>query len=187
MNGLDFIIAIPLMYFIYRGFSNGIVREILNIIGIGLGILFTFKYLDLLSSLISPMFQPDSPFIPFVSGIIIFSVTLIVVTIFASIIKKLLGFLQLGWINRVLGILFGTVKSLMIIGMALFLLSGLNLPPKELRDGSYLYKYVIYAGPVTYKAVANLIPGSEDFIINLENKLSKYNKADDLPFLNEKE
>ena len=57
MEILDLIIAIPLLYFLYKGAVNGIVKEILNIVGITLAVFLTFNYMDALSVFISPFLR----------------------------------------------------------------------------------------------------------------------------------
>lgn len=60
MHILDLIIAVPLLYFIYKGAVNGIVKEILNIVGITLAIFLTFKYMDALAVIITPFFEENA-------------------------------------------------------------------------------------------------------------------------------
>jgi len=43
MSLIDLIIGIPLLYFGYKGAVNGIVKEVLNIVGIILAVFLTFK------------------------------------------------------------------------------------------------------------------------------------------------
>lgn len=186
MHIADLIIAIPLLYFGYKGAMNGLVKEILNIVGITLAIFLTFKYMDALSVIIAPFFEDSATtYIPFLSAAILFLGTLIVIAIIGYLTKELLKAVKLSTVNRILGATFGVLKSGMVVSTILILLSGFNLPSNETKEGSLLYPYIIKLGPVTYDAVAIIYPGAEGFSKNLQENLSKYNPAENIPFLNE--
>ncbi len=186
MEILDLIIAVPLLYFAYKGAVNGFVKEVLNIIGITLAIFLTFKYMDALSILIEPFFEDQAAtYIPFLSAALLFLGTLCVVALVAYLTKELLKAVKLSAVNRLLGALFGILKSGMIISTILLLLAGFNIPKEEVRDNSILYPYIIYLGPWTYEAVAFIYPGAESYTETIQENLSKYNPVKNLPFLNE--
>ncbi len=186
MEILDLIIAVPLLYFAYKGAVNGFVKEVLNIIGITLAIFLTFKYMDALSVLIEPFFEDQAAtYIPFLSAALLFLGTLCVVGLVAYLTKELLKAVKLSALNRLLGAAFGILKSGMIISTILLLLAGFNIPKEEVRDNSILYPYIIYLGPWTYEAVAFIYPGAEGYTETIQENLSKYNPVKNLPFLNE--
>ena len=186
MEILDLIIAAPLLYFGYKGAVNGLVKEVLNIIGITLAIFFTFKYMDSLKILIDPFFEdPNAAYIPFLSAALVFIGTLSVVAITAYLIKEALKAVKLSVVNRILGAVFGVLKSGMIISTILLLMAGFNIPKDEVRDSSYLYPYIIYLGPWTYEAVATIYPGAESYSETIQENLSKYNPVNNLPFIND--
>lgn len=187
MHILDIVIAIPILYFVYKGVVNGLVKEVLNIVGIILAIFLTFAYMDAFGTLIVPFFDKNSAYIPFVSGAVIFLATLIIVGMIAVLTKKFLETVNLGAVNRSFGALFGALKAAMLISTGLLLLSGFKIPDEETREESYLYPYIIYVGPWTYEAVTFLYPGAEGYKATIENTLSKYNSVENLPILNKKE
>tara|TARA_R110000868_G_scaffold306734_1_gene568041 strand:+ start:70675 stop:71256 length:582 start_codon:yes stop_codon:yes gene_type:complete len=186
MEILDLIIAVPLLYFAYKGAVNGFVKEILNIVGITLAVFLTFKYMDSLSILIEPFFEDESAtYIPFLSAALLFIGTLSVVALVAYLTKELLKAVKLSIVNRALGALFGILKSGMIVSTILLLMAGFNVPKEEVRDNSILYPYIIYLGPWTYEAVAFIYPGAEGYTETIQENLSKYNPINNLPFMNE--
>ena len=186
MHILDFIIAIPLLYFMYKGAVNGIVKEILNIVGISLAIFLTFYYMDVLTVLIKPFFEEDaSTYIPFISSIILFNGTLTVVAIIGYLTREFLKAVKLGTVNKVAGALFGLLKSGTIVSTILLLLSVFNIPKEKSRNESFLYAYIIYVAPWAYDAVAIIYPGAEGFTQTIQENLKNYNLIENLPFLND--
>ncbi|MEX0608731.1 MAG: CvpA family protein [Balneolaceae bacterium] len=181
---LDLIIATPILYFGYKGAVNGLVKEVLNIVAIILAIFLTFNYLDAFTGIVAPLFEEGASFVPFVSGAILFIGTLLVVALVAYATKEFLKAIKLSVVNRILGGLFGALKSGMVVSAVLLLLAGFNVPGEEARNESYLYPLVIYVAPATYNTVAVIYPGAENFSETLQKNLSSYNPIENLPFLN---
>ncbi len=183
---LDIIIGLPILYFGYKGATNGFVKEVLNIVGITLAVFLTFKNMDAFGGLIKPFFEGNEAYIPFASGVILFLGTLISVAIIAAFAKKLLEAVKLGTVNRVFGALFGALKAALLVSTVLLLFSGFNFPAEEIRNESIFYEYVLQVGPLAYETIAAVYPGAEGFSETIQKNISRYNPATDLPILNNK-
>ena len=183
MNIVDLVIAVPLLYFGFRGAMNGIVKEVLNIVGLLLAVYLTFTYMDALSGVLAPLFEEKNPYIPFLSGTILFIGTLLVVALIGYLLKKTLEAANLSTMNRVLGLCFGVLKSGIAVSSLLLLLAGFNFPDKEARDTSFLYKYVIQIGPFTYNTIAAIAPGASSYTETIQEILKEYNPVENLPII----
>ncbi|PAU92720.1 hypothetical protein CK503_15260 [Aliifodinibius salipaludis] len=183
MNLIDFLILIPIVYFAYSGFANGIIKEVLSIVGIILGVFLTFQYMDPLATAINPLFEEGASFVPFISAIIIFVGTLSLVHLAAFLSKKFLETIKLNFINRIAGAAFGFLKSGIVISAILLILAGFSIPSEESRQNSATYPYIIYLAPWAYDAVATVYPGAEDFSTTVQKTLEQYNPIENFPFL----
>ncbi|MDX1618292.1 MAG: CvpA family protein [Balneolaceae bacterium] len=183
MNLLDLLIVIPLFYFSYRGFVNGIIKEVLSIVGIMLAVFLTFEYMDPVSILVRPFFEDNASFVPFVSGGILFIGTVAAVQLVAFLSKKFLEAINLNFINRLSGMAFGFLKSGILVSAILLLLAGFNLPSERARDNSIAYSSIIYLAPLTYDLVATIYPGAENFTDTIQNTLDKNNPIQNFPIL----
>lgn len=181
MNLLDFLILIPICYFCYRGFINGIIKEVLSIAGIILAVFMTFQYMDPLSTVIKPLFNEKAGYIPFISGAMIFIGTISLVQLVAFLMKKFLETINLNFINRFTGLAFGFLKGGIMVSAILLILAGFNLPSKQARDQSLAYPYIIYLAPEAYNAIALMYPGAEDFSQTIEKTLEQYNPIKNFP------
>ncbi len=99
--------------------------------------------------------------------------------------KEFLKAVKLSLVNRILGALFGALKSGMVVSAVLLLLAGFNVPNEDARNESYLYSSVIYLAPFTYNAVALVYPGAENYTETLKENISDYNPLENIPFLND--
>lgn len=184
MNILDLIILLPIAYFVFRGFSRGIIREILSLVGIILAVFITFRYMDPVSGLISPLFDESSDIVPLVAGILLFIVTLLCVHLCTLLLEKFMKVLHLNFLNRISGALFGGLKSAVVISACLLLLAGFNTPGEETRNSSLTYAYILYLAPGVYNAIATVYPGAENFITTIEETLQETNPIKELPIFN---
>lgn len=183
MNLLDFLILIPILLFCYRGFVNGIIQEVLSIVGIILAVFLSFQYMDVVGSWIRPMFSENAGYIPFLSGALIFIGTISTVQLIAFVSKKFLETVKLNFLNRLAGLAFGFLKSGIVISAILLILAGFNLPSQQARNDSVAYPYIIYLAPYTYDAVAMIYPGAEYFTETVEKTLDRYNPIENFPTL----
>ena len=175
MNVIDLIILIPIGYFAVMGFKNGLVRELLGIAGIILSIFITFHYMNVLAEIINSYALIDTEYAPYVSGIFIFIGTLAAVQIVAWLIKKFLEKVYLSTINRMLGAVFGILKSSIIISALLLLLAGLKLPSEDIRNDSISYPYLVQTAPLAYNTIALLYPETKEFAKTIKDTLKEYN------------
>ena len=181
MNLLDFIILIPICFFCYRGFVNGIIKEVLSIVGIVLAVFLTFNYMDPMSSALRPLFESGASYIPFIAGAIIFVGTVALVQLAAHLLKTFLETIKLNFINRLSGVAFGFLKSGIMVSAILLLLAGFNLPSEQARNESLTYSYIIYMAPWAYDTIAFAYPGAEYFTETVQKNLDKYNPIENFP------
>ena len=183
MNILDFLILLPIAFFAYRGFKNGLIHEVLGIVGIILAVFLTFQYMDAAASYIRPFFEEGASYIPFVAALLIFIGTLVIVNIIAFASKKFLETIRLNFINRIAGLGFGALKCGIIISALLLVIAGFNMPSEKVRNESAAYPYVIYLAPWAYDTVATIYPGAEDFAQTIEKTIDEHNPIENFPFL----
>lgn len=174
MNGLDFMIILPIGYFAYKGFTAGLIQEVLGIVGMILAVFITFAYMKPVAALFEPMFEgSDAPVI--VAGLTLFIGTVGIVQGIGHLAKKFLQLIKLNIINRIAGLCFGAIKSAIVISGFLWLFAGVDLPAEETRNQSVTYPVLIGVAPVMYDGVASVVPGIENFIDTLEKTIREDN------------
>lgn len=183
MNLLDLAILLPIALFAYRGYRNGIVREVLAIAGVVFAVFVAFQFMEELSGLLEPLINQPKDIITLISGLILFAATLILVLTIALLIRKFLELLRLNLINRLFGFLFGGLKAGIAISAVLLLLAGFNIPDKDTRTGSVSYAYVIQIAPAVYNLIISVYPGSKDFVNKMRSTLDETNPIQNLPII----
>lgn len=145
---IDIIIAIIIVAAAIWGTFKGFVKQILSIAGVLLGIWCGFRFSSWLTveakELLSLDIAQES------LRIIAFAVIFIVVVILAHFIGKgiesIIKLSLLGWLNRLLGFVFGALKATIILSLAVYAINYINnifhIIPKEILDGSKGYAFL---------------------------------------------
>ena len=181
MNYLDLLLLLPIGYFAYQGFINGIVREVLGIIGVILAVFLTFVLMEDMTSILQYFWFTPANYLPVLAGIILFFGAIIFTRFLANLIHKMLEVVSLNFINQILGGAFGALKTAIVFSAILLLLAGFNLPKEETRKESKVYTHIIFIAPAVYNAIVSVYPGAEDFITVIEKNIDPNNPLKSLP------
>ena len=144
MNYLDIILAIPLIWGLYKGVIKGIVKELAALIALIAGIYGAVHFADNIHPYLKEQFAIESSFLPIVSFAITFIVIVLAVKLIGFIIDKIVKAVALGIISRLLGGVFGVLKTAFILSALLLIINTfdyyLKLIPIEQKKQSVLYK-----------------------------------------------
>ncbi len=147
----DIVVALVLLFGLYKGVSNGIIKELAFFAAIILGIY--------VSKLVSPDVAEwvmgfsgwDYDVCLIVAYGILFFAVAFGLHFVASLITKALRQISLGWLNKLLGAVFGVLKFGLIISVLLNLLITVNL-----HEG-------FAANTYTFTPIAAVLDGVLDF------------------------
>jgi membrane protein required for colicin V production len=117
-NPLDIGIVIIFGFFLVRGFFKGFVREIFSLIGFLGGFYGACTYYLETAKFLSKWISPVA-YLNIVSFVLIFLGVFILISLLGAAIKFLLDIVFLGWIDRVLGVLTGFIKGILIVSVLL--------------------------------------------------------------------
>ena len=118
---IDIIISLILLYYIINGARKGFIKEISRIIGIFTGIFFANKTGNIFIPYIEPYVSYE-PLLYTTSYFTVFIIVIFIIGIIAATIQKFFELILLGWLNRLLGILIGLLKGLIIVSLIIFTL-----------------------------------------------------------------
>ena len=146
MNLLDVIIAIPLAYFIFKGWKRGLIFELATLCGIVAGCWAAIHFSKWVADLLK--LQGDT------AVLIAFFITFVGVLFLAFFLGKAVeGFVKLikvGKINNLLGAVFGMLKCLCVLSILLnfiMLADSENiLLTQKTRDSSVFFKPTLKTG-----------------------------------------
>ncbi len=175
MNIVDGFILIPLVYYAFRGFKNGFIREAFSIVGLVIAVFFAFSFMGPVSEAASKAWDINFEHLPYIAFAVLFLILLIAFNLVITFTEHLLKALYLSMPNRVLGLVLATIKCALLISVAILFLSGFEIPGDETQAESLTYPFFAEVAPVVYDSIAAIYPGAESFAETVQQTIDKYN------------
>lgn len=154
---LDLIIAIPLIWGLYKGFTRGLIFEASSLVALSAGIWAGTHFSDYCAQLIKDRLQWESEYLPIISFAIVFIAMVVLINLAARILKKLADGLALGGIDKLLGAVLGSMKFGLIISVIMFIFNALTvsypLLSFDVKKESVLYEPVSKIAPLIIPAL----------------------------------
>ena len=122
MNILDIIILIPLIWFAYKGFVNGLVIEIASLGALLLGIYLSYHF----SVYVGKEIGINGKYASILSFIVTFILVILLVHLLGKIIDKAFDLISLGFINKLGGVVFGVLKVVMVLSILIYFIDKLD-------------------------------------------------------------
>lgn len=173
MNFLDILILLPILYGAYKGFKHGFVIELFTLLAILVGIYVGIHFSDYTANWMKTTFEWDSEYLPVIAFTLTFLAVGAMIYFGGKMIEKMIKVVQLSPLNKFLGVLFATIKSLYIVSVLLVLVESYDEKskffPEKTKNNSLLYEPV--------KAVSTkTVPALGESTIFLKNAL--HNETD---------
>ncbi len=143
MSWLDILILLPLLIGLVRGLMKGLIVEVSSIVAILLGFFGAKYWSAAFASWLMQQFDWSETACIVVAYALLFAGIALGLNIVARLLSKLFQKIQLGWLNRLLGGIFGTAKWGIVIVALVLCVHNLDkqfqfIQP-ELREKSVIY------------------------------------------------
>lgn len=130
---------------------KGLIVEIASLLAIILGAWGAIHFSDLIGNFLGDKFDWDEKYLSLVAFTLTFVIIVIVVSILGKVLTGFASIIALGWLNRLLGGVFGLAKTAFIVSVLLNILLQINsklefIEPKTLKE-SLLYEDVSMIAP----------------------------------------
>ena len=147
MNVFDIIVLICLSYGLIRGLIKGFVLEIAGVVALIIGVLGAFKFTSSLAIFIDSYIDLDPKIIQGVSFLLLFIAIVYGISLLAKMLTKTLQIIALGFLNRLVGGVFGLIKWTVIL-CAFVLAFGqiesvITIFPQSFTEKSTAYPFLI--------------------------------------------
>lgn len=146
MNFIDIIIALPLLWAIYKGFRRGFIVELASLIGFWLGIWGSIHFSASLVPMLKKHFQASSSSLTLLAFLLTFLLIILLIYLLAKLIQKAVESMAMGLLNKLAGALFGLLKSAFVISVFIYAL-GSHISISQKKD-SILYTTLGKIAPV---------------------------------------
>ena len=158
---IDLIVIVVLLYAFLKGFSNGLVNELASFLGLLIGAIISYSFSDDLSKIIDDYVEIDEQILNILSFIILFISTSVLFTFAGKSLTKLIKYISLGTINRLLGGIFSSLKFLIIIVSISMVINyfsellAIEIIPSDQKNKSTVYPILISIGDLLLEVLDN--------------------------------
>jgi membrane protein required for colicin V production len=157
MNYIDLILGVLLFLAAIRGLNKGLVAEIASLAALMVGIWGALRFSHLTADYLVELFNFQSKYMGLISFFVTFVLIVVAVQIIGNLVDKLVSSLALGFINRLAGIVFGVLKTALILSVVLIVFDEVDenvgiLPPEKKAESRI------------YEPVKNLVPSFFPFL-----------------------
>ena len=159
MNVLDIFLTVALVFGLISGIRKGFFVELASLVSILLGILAAIKFSYLMKSYLEKHGFAGNQWIEVIAFAFTFIAVIVSVSLLAKFFTSIADFANLGWINKLFGGIFGLLKTILMLSIALNLLQKINIDytfvSRKTIDESKLYEPTQNVSRLIYPAIEN--------------------------------
>ena len=172
MNSFDYVLLLPLLYGLYRGFTKGLIVELASLLALTLGIYGALHFSSFTFELLSDYVQIKTGYLQLVSYGLTFLIIVILVFFTGKILTMLIKLVALGLINRIMGAIFGGIKVFLILSVFILFFDRFNeefeIVEDEVLDTSLMYSQIRIQAKQIYPSVLEEFERQKDSIQNIK-------------------
>lgn len=166
---LDPILGLILLWAIFRGLKQGLVRIIFGFLAIGLGVGLSCRFFGQLAELLAKWLKWSPLILQIISFTVSWLIICWVIIIFGNALRRVIQLTPLGFFDTVGGAVLGLAKGvvfLILIFLPLFVLQGDNLLPSfagQAIKKSYLVRQASPLISQASKVINHFLPANQIF------------------------
>lgn len=163
MSVIDILLIVPLGYGAWKGYSNGLVKEVAQLAGLVLAAFLAFHNMDSMAAWITAKIGVDGTPALVAGFLAIFGLVMFMVSGLVYGLNILLKITLLSIPNRIMGLFFGVLKAGVSVSLMLILLSTLGMVTDDMLNKSRLAPFVKPLAPATYNVISMVVPGAAGY------------------------
>ena len=143
MNILDIILLICFVPAIIQGLRKGFIAQAVSIISIVVGIWASARFANILTAWIGQYITASEQVLKLVAFALILIAVFLVLAALGKMLEGVFRLVMLGWLNKLLGVVFALLKTVLIVGLLIIAFTSVNDTFKFVQE-SVLNESVLY-------------------------------------------
>lgn len=157
MNWIDAVIIVILILSVISGFINGFVKEVASLAALILGIWGAIRFSAFTAGLLYDYFDMTGQYVGIIAFVITFFLIVVIIHFIGIIADKIVTSISLGFVNRMLGMAFGLLKTILIMSVLFVVLNVLDSKrpflPKDKIESSAFYNPISDIAPAIFPII----------------------------------
>ena len=126
MSIVDIILLICFIPAVFQGIRKGFIAQVISIVSIIAGIWASAHFADLVSAWAGQYITASEQVLKLVSFALILVAVFLALAALGKILEGMFKLVSLGWLNKLLGLVFALLKTSLLIGLAIIAFTTLN-------------------------------------------------------------
>lgn len=126
MNILDIILLICFIPAVVQGIRKGFISQVISIVSLILGIWLSARFASAVSGWIGQWITASGQVLEIVAFALILILVFLALGAIGKLLEATIRLIMLGWLNRLLGVVFALLKTMLIVGLVIMAFSSLN-------------------------------------------------------------
>lgn len=143
MNILDIVLLVCLIPAVIQGLRKGFIAQVVAIISLVLGGWLAYRFSSAVTEWLGQWISASGPALNIIAFILIFAIVVTLLFLLGKILEASIKIILLGWLNKLLGLVFSLFKYVLVIGLLIILFDSINgkfgLVSDKFLDSSFLY------------------------------------------------
>ncbi|MBM3263953.1 MAG: CvpA family protein [candidate division Zixibacteria bacterium] len=180
MNWIDFGIIAFLLFNMARGFRNGLLRSVLDLVGVFFVLCIALTQFTRISGVLSDLLSMSSPSIRWLSLLVCLGVVMGVMNGITRLIGLFIKKESPAIPERAVGALLGVLRGAVIVSILLLLMHSFpfRAPIKSSIERSSLAPSALSIVPMIYDGfIVRIVPGSRPFVDQIDQPLKNSSNA----------
>jgi membrane protein required for colicin V production len=157
MNWIDAVIIIILGLSMVMGFINGLVKEVASLAALILGIWGAIKFSSFTAEKLYDYFDMSGSYVGIIAFLVTFGIIVVLIHFVGLIVNKIVDAAALSFVNRLLGIVFGLIKSVLILSVLFVVFNSIDARrsflPDEVIEKSILFNPIADIAPAIFPII----------------------------------
>lgn len=143
MNILDIILLICFIPAVVQGLRKGFISQAISIVSLIVGIWLSARFASAVSVWIGQWITASGQVLEIVAFALILILVFLALGAIGKLLEATIRLVMLGWLNRLLGVVFALLKTMLIVGLVIMAFNSLNVTfgfvKEEVLNQSMLY------------------------------------------------
>ncbi|WP_019671927.1 CvpA family protein [Psychrobacter lutiphocae] len=158
MGAIDIIIALIVLFGLWRGFAAGFIRSSISLVGWFIALLAATRLADDVAPHLAGVVQ--SPVLQMGAGfLVVVLVVLLVIQLFTLIVSGIVNSLKLGFVDKFLGGILGAAKNILVV-LVLLSVSAPALMTTSMWQSSIMAPELMPYAPFAQEFAADVLSGA---------------------------
>lgn len=147
MGIIDIVLGVLLVFGLYKGLKNGLFVELASLISFFVGIYVAIKFSYVVANILANNVSWSPKSVQVAAFVVTLAAVVVGVHLLAKFFSGIASFVFLGWLNKLGGAVFATLKTVILLGIVLSLFQKVNVNDmiisKETQENSVLFNPIL--------------------------------------------